>query len=259
MIRLERLQSIAETAGDKIKGVQETGDLTKDRKADDSPVTNADLTASDYIRERLLDETQYTYVDEEHGVTDHDTDKWWLVDPLDGTKEFMRGSTEYTVNIALIDDDTPVLGVVHAPATNTTYTAHTNTAWCDDTELHIKPVRLDDAVVAVSKSHPDDELDAFLQDLQTAGRRGIGSSLKGCHLAENTVHLYPRFQSLYGWDVAAMHAVIRGAGGIMQGWDTTSLTYSYETPRIKPFIAGHTDVVTDAQAAWQDHQDHPED
>ena len=258
MISLEQLERIAATAGDKIKGVQETGDLTKDRKADDSPVTNADLTASDYIRERLLDETPYTYVDEEHRITDKDTTKWWLVDPLDGTKEFMRGSTEYTVNIALIDDDKPVLGVVHVPATNTSYVARHDKAWKDGDELHIKPTQLQDVVVAVSKSHPDDDLDGFLQTLPTSGRRGIGSSLKGCRLAENTVNLYPRMQSLYGWDVAAMHAVIRGSGGAMTQWSGDDLRYDKDSPRIQPFIAGHPDVVSDVQAAWEDYDPDPE-
>lgn len=240
-MNLDDLTDLATQAGHIINDT----DRESHEKSDGTPVTQADLSASKKIRETLLDETPYTYVDEEHGVTSRGTQKWWLVDPLDGTKDFMRGTTEYTVNIALIDGETPVIGVVHVPATKTTYAATDNSAWRDNEEITVENVAVEDAVVAVSKSHPDDDLDAFLQELPVAGRRGIGSSLKGCRVADNTVNLYPRMQSLHGWDVAAMHAVINGAGAVMQNWEGDQVTYSYDNKNVDPFVAGHPRLVSD--------------
>ena len=249
MNELDVARNAAEQAGEAIIGVQDK-QFDVERKDDDSPVTKADHAASKIIHD-WLDDTPHGIIDEETEPTVTDSDTTWIVDPLDGTKEFIRGGDEYTVNIALVRDGTPVLGVVHQPKTNDTYTAVEDQAWKNDAEITPSDTPLDEAVVAVSNSHPDDELNAFLDHTGVKGMRGIGSSLKGCKVAAGDVDAYPRFQELYSWDVAAMHAILQGAGCQMTTWDDTSIRHG--NGRIPAFIAAHPslhDAFLDAYKAW---------
>jgi 3'(2'), 5'-bisphosphate nucleotidase len=161
-------------------------------------------------------------ISEEGTVPDYDTRagwrRFWLVDPLDGTKEFLSGNGEFTVNIALIEDNEPVLGVVAAPALDAVYwAARGSGAWRRIADR--PPERLRVAApqpsltrVVESRSHPSPELEAFLDELGPVERVKLGSSLKFCRIAEAGADLYPRFGRTMEWDVAAGDCVYRNAG-----------------------------------------------
>jgi 3'(2'), 5'-bisphosphate nucleotidase len=152
------------------------------------------------------------------------------VDPLDGTKEFIKRNGEFTVNIALIEDGKPVLGVVYAPVLKVMYSAAEGKAWKDEAGHH-QQIQVRDArppLVVVSRSHADDELKEYLQHLGEHQTTAIGSSLKFCLVAEGKAQLYPRFGPTSVWDTAAGHAVAVAAGAHVHDWQGRTLDY---TPR----------------------------
>lgn len=243
----------ARQAGQHIHDLQ--GDsLDVATKDDESPVTKADREASEIIRDTLLSATSYGYVDEETEPVDGDP--FWLVDPLDGTKEFIQGSAEYTVNIALIRDGSPVLGVVHAPVLNTVYVGADGDAYKveDDerTPLRYADSTVEEAIIAVSTSHPDASLESFLRHAGVKALRGVGSSLKGCRVADGTVNAYPRFQRLNQWDIGAMHGVIYNSDVKMTTWDDKPLRYTQGSTNASPFLAAPPEIHDDLLRSYQD-------
>lgn len=203
-------------------------------KADNSPLTEADK-ASHKIIEEALEQTPYPVLSEESAKIDYDERKewetYWLVDPLDGTKEFIKKNGEFTVNIALVEDGIPVAGVVYVPVEGTLYVGTEQGALkaldcagkpvdailasataCRVSGTPSKPLR-----VVASKSHCNDETRSFISDLE--GQYGDaelvsrGSSLKLCMVAEGTADIYPRIAPTMEWDTAAAHAVVCAAGG----------------------------------------------
>ena len=217
------LARIARAAGDAITSVTRK-DLRETRKADASPVTEADRAAHTVILRELAAWTPTVPVISEEGTippyeTRRSWRQFWLVDPLDGTKEFLTGSGEYTVNIAMIEAGTPVLGVVYAPALDLLYVAGRELgAWRH--EAGGEPARLSSTparagaplVVAESRSHPSAELEAYLQTIPVARRVRAGSSLKFCWLADGQADIYPRFGRTMEWDTAAGDCVFRYSG-----------------------------------------------
>jgi len=207
-------------------------------KNDTSPVTEADQIAESIILnvlERLS--PRFPIVAEERvaaaGHADFDGTSFWLVDALDGTKEFIKGGDDYTVNIALVWEGVPVLGIVHAPARDETYVGvimgNTRRAevWRGGTATRIagrpRPARV---VITGSKSHEVPELmDPFLAKYDVAEKRVIGSSLKFCLVAEGLADLYPRFGPTCEWDIAAGHAVVRAAGGRVHDFSGAEMAY----------------------------------
>ena len=154
----------------------------------------------------------------------------WLVDPLDGTKEFIKRNGEFTVNIALIDHGKPILGVVYAPVMNVMYSAAEGKAWKEECGVR-KQIQVRDArppLVVISRSHADAELKEYLQQLGEHQTTSIGSSLKFCLVAEGQAQLYPRFGPTNIWDTAAGHAVAAAAGAHVHDWQGKPLDY---TPR----------------------------
>ena len=154
----------------------------------------------------------------------------WLVDPLDGTKEFIKRNGEFTVNIALIDHGKPILGVVYAPVMNIMYSAAEGKAWKEECGVR-KQIQVRDArppLVVISRSHADAELKEYLQQLGEHQTTSIGSSLKFCLVAEGQAQLYPRFGPTNIWDTAAGHAVAAAAGAHVHDWQGKPLDY---TPR----------------------------
>jgi 3'(2'), 5'-bisphosphate nucleotidase len=157
--------------------------------------------------------------------------RFWLVDPLDGTREFISRNGEFTVNIALIEDGRPLLGVVHIPALDTTYggivpgiarrrRAGTRNVIAARTPQH------DGVIVLSSRSHGDaSALDAFLEAERVRGHRTAGSALKFCLVAEGVADLYPRLGRTMEWDTAAGHAIVLAAGGRVTTIDGDELTY----------------------------------
>ncbi|MBI4370951.1 MAG: 3'(2'),5'-bisphosphate nucleotidase CysQ [Elusimicrobia bacterium] len=221
---LTDIQDIALAAGEAVLRHYAGGSSASSAKADGSPLTAADLEADRIIGAglRALDPA-IPLISEEGGVPEYERrrgwTRFWLVDPLDGTKEFLKRTDDFTVNIALIEGSEPVLGVVCAPARGLLYGAQKGRgAW--RTERGGEQVRLrsrpasgaDGWIVAESRSHPSPELESFLAGLKVKARLRIGSSLKFCRVADGAADLYPRFGPTMEWDTAAGDAVFRWSG-----------------------------------------------
>ena len=232
---LDAICQLAREAGDAIMQVydgHQPMDVTS--KTDDSPVTAADIAAHQIIVQGLMALTPAIPVLSEEDPPSWDIrqywQRYWLVDPLDGTKEFIKRNGEFTVNIALIEEGKPVLGVVYAPVLNVMYGAADGKAWKEESGIR-KPIQVRDArppLVVISRSHSDDELQEYLQQLGEHQTTSIGSSLKFCLVAEGQAQLYPRFGPTNVWDTAAGHAVAAAAGAHVHDWQGKTLDY---TPR----------------------------
>ncbi|MCG5240843.1 3'(2'),5'-bisphosphate nucleotidase CysQ [Azospirillum doebereinerae] len=233
---LPTVRTIAHEAGQVILRFYNDG-IDVATKVDGSPVTQADHAAEAVILPALHHLTPgIPIVAEEATAAGHRPDisggRFWLVDPLDGTKEFISRNGEFTVNIALIDNGVPVLGVVYAPATGDLYAAAgpgTAVHWAEGRHDHAITVRKpppDGLTVVASRSHGTGaEIDAFLAQYVVKDRLTCGSSLKFCTVARGKADLYPRFGPTSEWDTAAGHAVLVGAGGRVEQPDGSPLLY----------------------------------
>ncbi|MEM8993919.1 MAG: 3'(2'),5'-bisphosphate nucleotidase CysQ, partial [Acidobacteriota bacterium] len=222
---LEQVWRIARQAGLATLEYHRRDDLEIEHKDDDSPVTAADLASQEQILAGLRElAPEIPWLAEEDargpGAAERGERLLWLVDPLDGTKEFIAGRDEFTVNIALVDRGEPVLGVVVAPALGRSYLGHVGRgAWRHDHGGESRrPIEATGTgggrlVVVASRSHRGVELEAFLAQLPPYEVTSIGSSLKLCLLAEGDADFYPRLSPTMEWDIAAAHAVLRAAGG----------------------------------------------
>jgi 3'(2'), 5'-bisphosphate nucleotidase len=220
------------------------GDVAVRAKADASPVTAADEAAEAVILRHLAELTPDIPVVAEETVAsghvpDVDDRPFWLVDPLDGTKEFLSRNGEFTVNIALIEDRLPILGVVVAPArARAWWGARGKGAGARDPEGNTRAIAVRQApagrlVAIASRSHRDAETQAFLDQAGVAECISAGSSLKFCLVAEGQADLYPRFGRTMEWDVAAGHAVLAAAGGTVTTKDGAPFLYrkpGFENP-----------------------------
>jgi len=205
------------------------------RKADSSPVTAADLASEGVILAALAElEPGIPVISEEAaagGDVPETADRFFLVDPLDGTKEFIAGRTEFTINIGLIRDHEPCFGLIYAPATNQLYFTRSEgeavaaALSCDGplpewSAMTFSPMRSrippeDGLVAAISRSHLNDATTSFLADHQVASTLTSGSSLKFCVLAAGKADVYPRLGRTMEWDTAAGDAILRAAGGVV--------------------------------------------
>lgn len=229
MPELDALLRIAREAGEHILRVYRQ-DFQVNQKNDQSPVTEADMAAHHHILDELTRLTPEIPVlseesAEQVGPERMDWQRYWLVDPLDGTREFIKRNDEFTVNIALIDNGIPVLGVVHAPALDTSwFGARDLGAWRLDgegrrTRLQVETPPTDRAWRVVgSRSHATPALQGFVDQLGNAQLLSIGSSLKLCMVAEGKADLYPRLGPTSEWDTAAAQAVVEAAGGLVLSW-----------------------------------------
>jgi 3'(2'), 5'-bisphosphate nucleotidase len=219
---LDRLAEIAVEAGSAAMQYYRQSDGVE-LKGDGSPVTRADRAAHNVIVPALKRLADNIPVISEEGDTPayaerRNWPRFWLVDPLDGTKEFISANGEFTVNIALIEDGRPVLGVVSAPALDMLYLAGYGLgAWKRigrEPRQQLTPGLKPRAVTRVveSRSHPSPELETFLAGLGPVERIPLGSSLKFCKVAEGEADLYPRFGRTMEWDVAAGDCVFRNSG-----------------------------------------------
>jgi 3'(2'), 5'-bisphosphate nucleotidase len=238
---LEEVVSIARLAGDVVLEVYERG-CAPTAKDDGSPVTEADHRAQELICERLGELlSDVPIVAEESYCADTAgpaASSFWLVDPLDGTKEFLGRSREFTVNVALVRAGVPVLGVIHAPALDRMYTASGARAWIDDRAgrraISARAIPEGGATVVSSRSHGDpDALRRFMSGRSVAASITAGSSLKFCLLAAGEADLYPRFGRTMEWDTAAGDAILRAAGGRVTDLEGRALGYGkpgFENP-----------------------------
>ena len=242
---LESTARIARDAGDAILEIYRDVDAGVTFKQDDSPLTRADLASHRIIADCLAQLTPEIPVLSEEGADTAYRQRrgwrcFWLVDPLDGTKEFIRRNGEFTVNIALIEDGAPVLGIVHVPVLGRTFSGAAGLgAWRRDAapgdaeagDGRRRAIRAAgtggrDLVVAASRSHPGPHLAAFLEQLPEHRLLSMGSSLKLCLVAEGRADLYPRLGPTMEWDTAAAHAVVAAAGGRVLDLDGASLSYN---------------------------------
>jgi len=215
-------------------------------KADASPVTDADEAAEAVILEALRTLAPDIPVVAEEAVSQSGAPevgaRFWLVDPLDGTREFINRNGEFTVNIALVEDGLPVLGVVYLPAQDLLYDGAAGqgarrVGAAGDEAIAVRradPQALD---VLASRNHRDAETDAFLARLHVRHLVAAGSSLKFCRVAEGSADLYPRFGPTMEWDTAAGHAVLLAAGGTMTLPDGTPFRYGKPGFRNGAFLA----------------------
>ena len=248
-IPLETVKEIAIRAGDAALEIYRSQDAWVKEKSDGSPLTQADMASERVIAAELRPlDPSIPYLSEESAPTSYETRRewrrFWLVDPLDGTKEFIKRTHEFTINIALIEDGEPVLGVIVAPAVGSVYYASKcQGAWKEHGEAQPERLRsqLADASrplrIVESVSHPSPELERFLESFQVADRLKIGSSLKFCLLAEGAADLYPRLGPTMEWDVAAGDCIYRySAAGDRP--HPSPLTYNKESLRNDRFVLG---------------------
>ncbi|MCC7271425.1 MAG: 3'(2'),5'-bisphosphate nucleotidase CysQ [Alphaproteobacteria bacterium] len=233
---LPALRAIAGRAGDAILGVY-GGDHHARAKADASPVTLADELADRLIVAALRELTPAVPVVSEEtvetsGPAARGSRRFWLVDPLDGTREFLKRNGEFTVNIALVVDGRPVAGVVHIPVLDEMFAgalgagATLQRAGGAPAAIACRPAPADGLVVMTSRSHADNAaLDVFLRDWPVKERQVAGSSLKFCRIAQGVADLYPRLGPTSEWDTAAGHAVLEAAGGSVRTLDGKPLAY----------------------------------
>ena len=234
---LEQICQLARDAGDAIMAVYD-GEQPLDarQKKDDSPVTAADIAAHDVIKAGLQKlDPQTPMLSEEDPQSWSERQGWtryWLVDPLDGTKEFLKRNGDFTVIFSLIEDGVPVLGFVYVPVTKVMYSAAEGKAWKED-QGERRQINVSEAhppLVVVSRSHYDNdqELKDYLAQLGEHQTIAVGSSLKFCLVAEGSAQLYPRFGPTNIWDTGAGHAVAIAAGAKVNDWTGQTLLY---TPR----------------------------
>lgn len=225
---LEPVIAIARTAGEAIMRVYAT-DFDIETKSDNSPLTQADLAAHNVIVSALKQLTpDIPILSEESEDIDasvrNSWEQYWLIDPLDGTREFIKRNGEFTVNIALIDQHVPVLGVVYAPVNDLLYFAalgqgafkqvKTGTAF----QINTRPFHIEQLIVAGSRSHSDHNFQHFLHNIHVSTGAipeliNMGSSLKICLVAEGKADVYPRLGPTFEWDTAAAHCILHEAGG----------------------------------------------
>jgi 3'(2'),5'-bisphosphate nucleotidase len=251
----EILADVALQAGPAIMRVYEGGDPGARMKPDRSPVCEADELAEQVILDALsVRLPQWRVIAEEsasRGVIPICGRGFLLVDPLDGTKEFLDRNGEFTVNIALIVDGTPRAGAVYAPALGKLWFGGELAYACDAKpgaplpaagdrrELHVRSVPSADIIALTSRSHLEAETEGLLSALPVAERRAIGSSIKFCLIAEGLADFYPRFGPTMEWDVAAGEAVLRAAGGLVLSPEGEPPCYGKKTEgyRSGPFMA----------------------
>ncbi len=244
---LDDIARLAAEAGSAILEIYHT-DFSVDHKADKSPLTLADTRSHQIIADGL--QTAYPDIpvlSEEGDSVDYGVrknwDRFWLVDPLDGTKEFIKRNDDFTVNIALICECMPTMGVVYVPALDDMYLAdiqkgcYRSFRGCK-TQLKI-PSKMPVFALRIvqSRSHPSAELEAYMQRFPATESILRGSSLKFCTVASGEADLYPRLGPTWEWDTAAGHAVVLAAGGVVVDLEGKPVRYNKETLLNEPFLA----------------------
>lgn len=252
-MNIDAVVDMVRNAGAIVADVEKSGVVDVSYKEDATPVTLADRASHEYIVGKLMErDPAGNIVSEEAEALPWDTRKgwkrFWLIDPLDGTKGFIDGSGEYAINVALVEEGEPVVGAIHSPVRNDTYFAVKGKGAYlkrgDD-----KPRRISCAVwhegeemlVVTSKHHRGEAEEKFLAKLREDGRKvtacACGSALKFCAVAEGKAHIYARHGPTSEWDTAAGHIIVEEAGGVVVGMrDLKPLTYNKRILRNDPFV-----------------------
>jgi 3'(2'), 5'-bisphosphate nucleotidase len=242
---LDTVKRIAQNAGEGIMEVYAT-DFTVNHKTDHSPVTAADMAAHEIIKAGLTEiQPNLPILSEESTAIPYDEraswKRYWLVDPLDGTREFVKRNGEFTVNIALIDDHKPILGVIYVPVTKVTYVAIKGEGAFkylpngSKEQIQIRSCPKDHIVIAASRSHINSATKKFIENLDTQVKFfSVGSSLKSCLVAEGKVDIYPRFGPTSEWDTAAAQCIVEEAGGVLTDLNLKPLRYNTKESLLNP-------------------------
>ena len=260
---LDQVKSAVAEAGAAILAIyRDPGRFGTEQKADDSPLTAADLAANQLLVARLQELTPDLPIlsEESRQAPWHERKHWqdcWIVDPLDGTKEFLKRNDEFTVNVALVRDHQPILGVVYAPALQQWYfAARHEGAWrqqgsglMERIQVVEKPADRAWRVVG-SRSHNTPEVDAFVAALGDAEMLSMGSSLKLCLVADGSADVYPRLGPTSEWDTCAAQAVVEQAGGkVLDARTGEPLRYNARESLLNP----HFIVCARSNPAWFQH------
>lgn len=243
---------IARRAGHEIMEIYDSGLAGTVYKRDSSPLTHADTRANRVVVQSLSKLTPNVPIISEESLNEVTTnqmtgeDEIWMVDPLDGTKDFLKHNDEFTVNIALVRSGKPILGVVYAPALDLLYYAaegigaYKQTG--SQTAVALHTVSQDRVpVIVVSRSHPAQATEDWLAAFGPHTLLRVGSSLKLCYVADGTADLYPRLSAIMEWDIAAGDAILRLAGGtISEQSSAAPPVYNKADLHQPPFIAAHS-------------------
>ena len=248
---LAQVEQIAIKAGQAILEIYQSSDFGVEIKADDSPLTKADLAAHNIIVADLQRITpDVPILSEESANIPYTTrkkwDKYWLVDPLDGTKEFIKRNGEFTVNIALIENGHSILSVVYVPVQDITYSAVKGYgAFKKENEsriqIHTKKPARQKPIVVGSRSHLSQDVVDYLKKLGEHELVSMGSSLKFCLVAEGKADLYPRLGLTSEWDTAAAQCIVEQAGGRVVTLDNQTLLYNTKDNLLNPYFMVYGD------------------
>lgn len=245
---IEQIIQISKDAGEAIMYYfNKKNDTEAWSKTDDSPLTLADLASNKVICEGLRAMSDYPIISEENSIESYEVRKkysyFWLIDPMDGTKEFLNHSDEFTTNIALVQGNEVVAGFVYVPVKKHMYWAVKSKGaylQIEDSTQQITcvPYSNETPRIVASKSHLDEDTKEFIDQYPNPTILNIGSSIKFLKIAEGQADLYPRCTQIKEWDVAASQIILEEAGGELIDMNTMeSLTYNSESLRVPPFIA----------------------
>lgn len=246
---IKKLIKISKNAGEAIMDVYES-EFDVNIKSDQSPITKADILSNKIIFKSLKKLTpDIPILSEESSEIPFKTrsrwDKYWLIDPLDGTKEFIKRNGEFTVNIALIENNKPIVGVIHIPDKNQTYWGYQNEGSFSETDgiikrIHVSNTDQEKIRIVMSRSHNSGQIEKYLNEVGDYEAIKVGSSIKFCLIANGAVDLYPRIGPTSEWDVAAGQAILNYAGGVVMDSNLKSLSYNMKDSLINPsFVASN--------------------
>lgn len=243
---------LAQDTGEAIMAIYNRSEYTIVEKQDHSPLTEADLAANEVLQSGLKQIIDIPIVSEENHVPDLEErnhwDSYWLIDPLDGTKEFIDRNGEFTINIALIEQGEPVFGLIHVPVSNECYYGGDGKAFKkvrNEPAFPIKPVNPNSQIrennsirLLASRRHALAQLDELqsrlTEKLCPVNRTDVGSALKLAYLASGQGDLYPRFGNVCEWDIAAGHAILKAVGGDILSMQYESISYGKGQSMIVP-------------------------
>ncbi|WP_370979181.1 3'(2'),5'-bisphosphate nucleotidase CysQ [Agaribacterium sp. ZY112] len=259
MKMLQAVMNAVAQAGSSILDVYNSDDFGIEIKEDNSPLTKADQLAHDILVKALSELKVGPILSEEDAdISWAERQSWkqyWLVDPLDGTKEFIKRSGEFTVNVALVRDGEPVLGVVYAPVMDLWYVGEQGKgAWKQQgagERKCIKPAAIPEQGktwrIVGSRSHSSDDFERFMAVFPNADLLSVGSSLKLCMVADGSADLYPRLIPTCEWDTAAAQAIVEAAGAKVLNWETKEpLRYNTKETLLNPYFV----VCSEPSKVW---------
>jgi 3'(2'), 5'-bisphosphate nucleotidase len=254
--------ALAKKAGDAILEVYQAASAEVQYKKDDSPLTKADLASHKVLVDGLSALTpEIPILSEEDSEISYEVrsqwETFWLLDPLDGTKEFIQRNGDFTVNIALIQKNAPTIGIVYAPVRQQMYYAGVGLgsflqyANAEPIKLYVEEPTAGPLRVVVSRSHAGAETEAFVEKLRSKWNQNVevvsvGSSLKLCYIADKSAHVYPRLGPTMEWDIAAAQCVVEQAGGVVLDLQKNRLVYNKPDLHNPYFIAATSELIMDS-------------